>query len=176
MSRARARSNLVVVDTNVLLVANKNHEKASPECVQACARTLNEIRISGHVVVDSLQRIVTEYRNKTLRDKGQREAGDEFVLWMLTNLWNKARCTQVGLTPTPEDEQNFEEFPRSASLASFDRSDRVFVAVANAHPRKPPIVAACDTDYWKCRKGFSENGITIDFLCEADVIKFAAEK
>jgi len=157
-----------VVDTNVVLVANKIFPDASAECIQTCAQRLREICTGGHVVVDDLMRIFTEYRNKTLTRKGQREAGDEFVLWMITNLWNPVRCTQVAITPK-EDEQDFEEFPDHPDLADFDRSDRVFVAVANAHPAKPPILAACDTDHWKCRDAFSECGIPIEFLCEADV-------
>lgn len=176
MSPLRAR--LAIIDTNVLLVANKKQIDASPECIQSCALRLKEICKNGHVVVDDLHRIFGEYRKKTLKEKntGQREAGDEFVLWMITNLWNPSRCTQIHITPTAEDNENFEEFPKVASLTAFDRSDRVFVAVANAHLEHPPIIAACDTDYWKCRNGFEEAGLTIDFLCEADVAKLADQK
>lgn len=178
MIRSHPRTKLAVVDTNVLLVANKKQEDASPDCIRTCARRLREICQNGHVVVDDRQRIFNEYRNKTLRikDKGQREAGDEFVLWIITNLWNPARCTQVPLTPTPEDEENFVEFPKAASLKAFDRSDRVFVAVANAHQDRPPILAACDTDYWKCREGFEASGIKIEFLCKADVARLAKQQ
>lgn len=173
MSGARGLS---VVDTNVILVANKQNGDASVDCVQTCARRLREICKNGHVVVDDMGRIFGEYRNKTLKHKGQREAGDEFVLWMISNLWNPDRCTQVQITPTSEDEQDFKEFPAHAGLRSFDRSDRVFVAVANVHRDRPPILAACDTDYWKCREGFSASGITINFLCEADVRELAGRK
>jgi len=164
-----------VVDTNVVLVANKLSSDASAGCIQNCARRLSEICNKGHLVLDDLGRIFTEYRNKTLVRKGQREAGDEFILWVITNQWNPQKCSRVPLTPK-EDDQDFEEFPDHPALADFDRSDRVFVATANAHPDKPPILSACDTDYWKCREAFEQCNISVEFLCEADVSGLAARK
>lgn len=165
-----------VVDTNVVLVANKQFNGASAGCVQTCVRRLREICSGGHLAVDDAQRIFNEYRNKTLKRKGQREAGDEFVLWLITNLWNAARFTQVKLSPKQQDDQDFEEFPNHPGLCAFDRSDRVFVAVANAHPGHPPILAACDTDHWQYRGVLAECGIVLDFLCEADVRQLAKQK
>ena len=165
-----------VVDTNVVLVANQASDDASPDCIQTCARRLGEICRGGHVVVDDLGRIFNEYRNKTLKNNKQRGAGDEFVLWMISNLWNAARCTQVKLTPKPDDNQDFNEFPDHPGLENFDRSDRVFVAVANAHKAHPPILAACDTDHWNFRESLQECGIPIVFLCEADVRRLAERK
>ncbi len=167
---------ICVVDTNVVLVANKQFNGASADCIQTCARRLREICSNGLLVVDDAQRIFNEYRNKTLKRKGQREAGDEFVLWLITNLWNPARCAQVKLSPKSQDEQDFDEFPNHPGLCTFDRSDRVFVAVANAHSERPPILAACDTDYWQCRDGLAACDITVDFLCENDVQRLAAQK
>ena len=166
-----------VVDTNVVLVANKEFKGASAGCIQSCVRTLRDICVNGHLAVDDAERIFDEYRNKTLRErKGQREAGDEFVLWVITNLWNAERCTRVKLTPKPRDDLDFDEFPNHTGLLTFDRSDRVFVAVANAHPARPPIHAACDTDHWQYRNVLAECGITIHFLCEEDVRAIAKQK
>jgi len=165
-----------VVDTNVVLVANKQFNGASAGCVQTCVRRLREICSGGHLAVDDAQRIFNEYRKKTLKRKGQREAGDEFVLWLITNLWNSARCTQVKLSPKQPHDRDFDEFPNHAGLRTFDRSDRVFVAVANAHPAHPPILAACDTDHWHYRDVLKECAITVDFLCEDDVRRLAKQK
>ena len=165
-----------VVDTNVVLVANKQFNGASAGCVQTCVRRLREICSGGHLAVDDAHLIFNEYRNKTLKRKGQREAGDEFVLWVITNLWNPARCTQVKLSPKPKDDQDFDEFPNHAGLRTFDRSDRVFVAVANAHPERPPILAACDTDHWQYRDVLAECDIAVEFLCEDDVRQLAKQK
>lgn len=165
-----------IVDTNVVLVANKQFNGASAGCVQTCVRRLLEIRSGGHLAVDDALLIFNEYRNKTLKRRGQREAGDEFVLWVITNLWNSLRCTQVKLTPKHGDDGGFDEFPNHPGLRTFDRSDRVFVAVANAHPEHPPILAACDTDHWQYRNVLAECGIPVDFLCEDDVRRLAEQK
>lgn len=165
-----------VVDTNVILVANKSAEQASPGCVQNCSHRLNFIRNKGHIILDDGQRIFNEYRSKTLKKKGQREVGDEFVLWLITNLWNSDRCTQVRLTPKKTDDADFTEFPDHPDLSGFDRSDRVFVAVANAHKDGPPICAACDSDHWNFRSAFQKCGIKIDFLCPNDVEKISNRK
>ena len=170
------RAATCIVDTNVVLVANKQFKEASPGCVQNCVRRLRETCGNGHLAVDDAQRIFNEYRNKTLKRPGQREAGDEFVLWVITNLWNSERCTQVKLTPKPQDDQDFNEFPNHAGLRDFDRSDRVFVAVANAHPERPPILAACDTDHWQYRHALAECDIAVQFLCEDDIRRLAKQK
>lgn len=165
-----------VIDTNVVLVANKEFADASTACVQQCARRLRQVCLEGHVAVDDGMRIFNEYRNKTLTRSGQREAGDEFVLWLISNLWNTSRCTQVPLTLEASSDGNFEEFPDHEQLRRFDRSDRVFVAVACAHPDRPPVLAACDTDYWECRAAFNECGVSIEFLCTEDVQRLAERK
>jgi hypothetical protein len=165
-----------IVDTNVVLVANKQCGDASPDCIQSCVRRLLEIRSSGHIAVDDAMCIFSEYRNKTLRRRGQREAGDEFVLWMITNLWNSSRCTQVKLTAKQGSDGDFNEFPDHPALRTFDRSDRVFVAVANAHSEHPPILAACDTDYWQHRDALGVCGIAMNFLCQDDVRRLAVRK
>jgi len=165
-----------IVDTNVVLVANKQCADASPDCVQTCVRRLLAICSGGQIAVDDAMCIFNEYRNKTLRRGGQREAGDEFVLWVITNLWNSQRCTQVKLTPKQYDREDFDEFPNHSGLRTFDHSDRVFVAVANAHPEHPPILAACDTGFWQHREVLVACGIVVDFLCQDDVRRLAVRK
>jgi hypothetical protein len=167
---------MFVVDTNVIIVANKGAKHVSPDCVKNCAQRLNLIKNEGHIVLDAGHQIFNEYRNKTLRRKGQREVGDEFVLWVISNMWNPTKCTQVRLTPKNSDNADFHEFPNHVALADFDRSDRVFVAVANAHETKPPLCVACDTDHWNCRVALADCGITVDFLCPSEIEVMAKRK
>ena len=54
-----------VIDTNVLLVANGQHDDASPECVVECVQRLQAMQREGIVVVDDGYRILGEYQNKT---------------------------------------------------------------------------------------------------------------
>lgn len=158
-----------VVDTNVLIAANKEASQVSAQGAAECAKTLNTIKQGGHVVVDNLRQIISEYSNKSLKKGRQREAGDEFLLWLLQNLWVSEKCTQVPVTPKQEDELDFAEFPDTDGLRCFDRSDRVFVAVANAHKPKVPILQACDSDYWDAHEDLVACGIHIEFLCPDDM-------
>ena len=143
-----------VVDTNVAVVANgKEWIDRAPGCVLACNRKLTEIKESGRVAVDDRWEIVGEYRRK-LRESGEPGAGDAFLKWLLTNLWNPERCDQV----------KPETFPGDASLAAFHSKDRKFVTVAMAHLEHPPILEATDSD-WRDFAEALARYVVVDFLC-----------
>ncbi len=84
------------------------------------------------------------------------------------------RCSQVPLTETVAD--TFAEFPDPVLQTKFDPPDRKFVAVANAHPDKPPILQAADCKWLNWRDDLATHGITIDFVCPEDVKTFYAKK
>ena len=155
---------MVIVDTNVAVVANHGHERATSACVAACAHNLQRITSGSETLaIDNKWHIVQEYRRQ-LKSSGQPGAGDAFLKWVLTYRANPSRCIQVAITPT-KDERVFREFPADPELAGFDRSDRVFVAVALAHPDRPPILNAVDSDWAEYRKPLSTHGVQVDFVC-----------
>lgn len=158
---------LVVVDTNVPLTAN-GVATASAECVRACAEALLEIMTDRRAIaIDDGWRILREYMGK-LRPSGQPGLGDRFLKWVLTNRENPLRCEQVTIRPRGS-EHDFEEFPGTADLAAFDPSDRKLVAVAAAHPCRPPILEGVDSKWWGWRVGLEAAGIRVHFLCPDDV-------
>lgn len=157
-----------VVDTNVILVANEQQSEVGIDCVLACVDALDAVKQNGRVALDAGDRIVDEYLHKTEPWASQR-TGDAFVKWVHDNRYNKKRCDRVELTPAPDDEQDFAEFPKAEELSSFERADRVFVAAALTHPDCPPILQACDTDYLECREGLERAGVRIRFLCPDDI-------
>ncbi len=166
-----------LVNTGVPLVANQQAEQASPECVTACANALNRIRQTGGLVLDSLGEIVKEYQHKLLRRQGgPRGPGDEFLLWVFTYQWNPSKCERVTIVKTSNDPPFFAEFPRTEALARFDPSDCKFVATANAHPGKPPIMVSVETDWANCETALAEAGITIHQLCPEDLARMQARK
>lgn len=155
---------LCVVDTNVAVVANGGHPEASPDCVRRCIRQLRDVCRGGRVAIDDDWRILGEYR-RNLSESGQPGVGDRFLKWLLQNHADRRRCVKVTLTPTDEAAQEYAEFPSSPELAGFDPSDRKFVAVANAHPAKPPILQAVDSK-WRAFEGpLSSAGVRVEFLC-----------
>lgn len=70
------KKELVVIDTNVGVVANGKHEPAGLDCQAACMKALKKAR-KQVVVLDEGLLILTEYR-RYLSPKGQPGAGDAF--------------------------------------------------------------------------------------------------
>ncbi len=162
-----------VIDTNVLLVASGAHDDVSVECKKECVRRLHDVERSGTVVIDDGFRLLKEYSNK-ISSGGQKTVGKKFLEHLYRNRSTASRVDQVALTDLDND--MFEEFPDPDLQPVFDAPDRKFVAVANAHPEKPPIWQAADSkwlDWWKPLK---DKGIDVDFLCPNDVRRFYRKK
>lgn len=155
----------VIIDTNVPVVANLEHESASPDCVLACTQKLQDVQQHGVLVLDDGWLIIQEYQSN-LRASGQPGVGDAFFKWILTHQCNPHRCEQVSITPGNSDNPNeFLEYPNDEALTDFDWSDRKFVAVAVAHPQHPSIANATDSDWWYHRAALERHNIVVDFLC-----------
>lgn len=163
----------VVIDTNVLLVAEGQHEDISDTCRKACTNSLTTIRENNVVVLDDGYRILNEYQNKidTKRGKG---VGAAFLKWLFQNLANPRHVQQVHVNESKADQ--FKEFPLTALESQFDRSDRKFPAVANAHPAKPPILQAADCKWLDWWKTLEAAGIRVEFVCLDDVKRFYEKK
>jgi hypothetical protein len=162
----------LIIDTNVPIVANqRSSPQVSTVCVSACVTRLKEIPTQHILVLDNQWQIMREYM-QNLHSSGQPGVGDAFLKWVLTNRANPQRCELVPITPinnAPEP-QMFEEFPHEDdALTHFDPSDRKFVAVALAHPDKPPILNAVDTDWQTHQRALKKYGIQIEFLCPQEM-------
>jgi hypothetical protein len=164
-----------VVDTNVAKTANGANAEAPLACVAASARALQEVMKNGHVFLDDAGRIVEEYR-ANLSAKGQPGPGDVFFKWLLTHEWSGRKITRVTITPKPHDDQDFEELPAPPNGVAYDRSDRKFLAVAAAHPDRPPILQAFDSKWWGWQTALAAAGVTIHFLCPDAIEAKYAEK
>ena len=158
---------MVVVDTNVAVVANGHSPQASANCVAICINRLERIiRGEEKLALDDKWIILGEYL-RNLRSSGEPGAGDNFLRWVLAN--KNQRCDLVPITPIDSSENEFEEFPDDPALADFDPDDRKFIAVAIAHPEKPLILQAVDSQWWDFRNALRENGIIVEFICEDDI-------
>ncbi len=161
-------SPVVVVDTNVPITAN-GAEDVDADCVLACQRAVQEVLEDRRaLVIDDDFEIIAEYQRNLLAN-GSPRVGDTFLKWVLTNWTNPARCQQVAITPVPPEEGGFAEFPNAKGLETFDPSDRKFVAVANAHPERPPILQALDSKWWGWRQALASVGVTVEFLCREQI-------
>ena len=158
-----------IIDTNVAVTANLalaldldlvEDEKLC--CVMACVEAIEEVVKHGGLVIDGHNEIFDEYR-ANLSMAGQPGMGDRFLKWVHDNRWSFPEEDRVPITKIGN---TYEEFPEHAGLKNFDRSDRKFVAVANAHRAKPPILEATDSKWWGWNDALAEVGVTVIFLCE----------
>ena len=162
-----------IVDTNVVLIANRQHQGVSACCIAVCALELQTIMRQGRIALDDSFRILTEYQNKTQPTRGK-NPGDVFVKWALNNNRNQARCDLVPVQEHPT--RGFVSFPEDPELANFDPPDRVFVAVAAAHPAHPPILQAADSKWLDWAPALKRHGVEVDFVCKDDVDRFHLKK
>jgi hypothetical protein len=153
----------IVIDTNVLIAANESHPESLPIAAK-CAKRLKVAESNEIICLDDARMILTEYGRHL--PKGRRGAGDMFYLWLVQRLANPSYCRQVPLSRVPDSDNEFSEFPAlPVDLARLiDPSDRKFIAVANAHPQKPPIVQATDSKWIGWEAGLAAVGIRIEFI------------
>jgi hypothetical protein len=93
--------------------------------------------------------------------------------WVHDHRWSLPATQRVAITKNGD---SYDEFPKHNDLNGFDRSDRKFIAVANAHLDKPPILQATDSKWWGWKDALAEVGITVQFLCPEYVEAKYAEK
>ena len=156
-------SEAVLVDTNVAVVANLQHENAEPDCVIASINALSRAR-KQLVLVDDEQRIFNEYRGQ-LSHSGQPGAGDAFFKWLWDNQANPKRCRQIAITPLDNSGTEFAEFPSDRDLLRFDRADRKFVAVALASGLEPTVLNSSVRIGGILGNPLNATGSSLEFLC-----------
>ncbi len=166
-----------LVDTNVPKTANlatrPNPDSDVPEpCVLECINAVEHVIKKRGLIVDAGDEIFNEYRQQ-LSMKGQPGIGDAFMKWVNDHRHNPEYCDRVSITKTDD---SYDEFPTHDGLENFDKSDRKFVAAANAHADKPPIMQATDSKWWGWKDALAEVGITVQFLCPEYVEAKYAEK
>ena len=155
-----------LVDTNVPMTANLA-TKSDPlsdvpdRCINECVTAIRHVIKKGVLVLDDGGEIFGEYiANLSL--KGQPGVGDAFAKWVNDNQWNTRKVDRVSIEG---NSHSYDEFPDHRGLIKFDISDRKFVAVANAHPQRPPILQATDSKWWGWKDVLDKVGITVHFLC-----------
>ena len=161
-----ALSKKCVVDTNVPLTANLARTPSCvpqelAHCVLACVEAIIRITSNGGLVLDQGDEIFDEYRKK-LHMKGKPGVGDAFMKWVHDERWALPSDDLVVITKTGV---SYREFPTDAALTKFDLSDRKFVAVANAHTQKPPILQGTDSKWWGWKEPLAKAGVWVEFLC-----------
>jgi hypothetical protein len=160
----------VVVDTNVLAVAEGLHAGASEECKAACRKLASHVAAGLPIVVDSKasgEQILLEYLG-ALRGATTSDIGSKLATYLWHRRGDPSICRVVDITPMGEHGESFEEVPER--LRDFDNDDHKWVAVALAEPTRPQVFQALDTEWWDRRRDFAEEGIDVQFLCSGDLL------
>jgi hypothetical protein len=156
----------VVIDTNVLAVAEGMHDGASDECKQACVALIHRVLNGQRVTVDSAGEILYEY-SKTLQQAHTSGPATKLAKRLSATWRDPAACHAVEITPT-EDGASYEEIP--TALRDFDQDDQKFLAAAAATQETPPIFQALDGEWWRRRVDFAADGLSVVFLCATDLL------
>ena len=156
-----------VVDTNVVGTADGANPAAGADCRLASAEALQAVMKSGHLFLDDGGLIVAEYVN--VMGSGQPEAGGAFVRWVLQNQWVQARVTRVPVTPRTGGATGFRELAAPIAGTTYDPSDEKFLAVAAAHPERPPVLQSFDSKWWGWQESLKACGVTVHFLCPGEI-------
>lgn len=157
----------VVVDTNVLAVAEGLHDTASDACRLACVELVKLVEGGLPVAVDSDDEIVTEYVG-ALRASHTAGLGAKVAQRLYRLRKNPDVCHVVDVTRVEGPPRSFEEVPDA--LRDFDDDDQKFVAVAAAEACQPQIYTAVDAEWWQRRQDFADAGFDVQFLCASDFL------
>ncbi|MEW9546941.1 hypothetical protein [Nonomuraea sp. NPDC050783] len=150
----------VVIDTNVLIVANGKADHMSSGCANSAIEFLEHAESRAVVVLDSSGQIFEEYE-RYCSFKGQPGLGDHFFLH-LHRRQADPRCVQK-VHITPDGNGSYEEIPDG--LRAFDPSDHKFVATAIADERKSVIVNCADSDWRQAAQELTHNHIVVIEIC-----------
>lgn len=157
----------VVIDTNVLAVADAMHGGASNECKLACVRLLRRILEGQPLAVDADDAILAEYIGALRSSKGS-GLGQKLARFLWRRRHDPSICHRLSITPLDAPAGSYAEVP--AALRNFDRDDQKFLAVALAEGRRPPIFQALDNEWWRRRSDLAANGLDVQFLCVVDIL------
>lgn len=159
----------IVIDTNVLLVADGKGTHMGDACRVVCMERLDRVKTSEQVILDDRWFVLGEYHNR-LSPHGRPTPGNAFLKWLLQVQGDSSHVELVTITPTNAEQTTFAEFPPDAALeAAFDPADRKFVATANAHPEKPPILESADSKWLGWEDQLKKHGIKVEVLCRGEL-------
>ena len=152
-----------VIDTNVMVVANGDHNGEDDLCQLACIQALERLQRNGTVVIDDPGHIFNEYIQQ-LSLAGHPGVGNAFFKFIYDNQYNDQIVERASITLC-DDHRVFEQFPGDPDLITFDRSDRKFVAAARASRNSPVILNAVDSD-WREHAEALRRYVEVMELCE----------
>jgi len=153
----------VIIDTNVIVVANHQNDAVAQTCQDACVLFLTEAKSNHVVLMDSEDEIRSEYAG-ALQQSRPYQLGAQFLIHLYQNQWNPEKVRIVNLPKDAGGE--FEDYPSVPELANFDPSDRKFAALSRQ--TGVAVTNAVDSDWVDSLEALTTNGVAVEFLCGCD--------
>ncbi len=149
----------IVIDTNVLIVANGNNEQADPECELACIEMLEgATKGKKTVLLDASGLIMEEYEGYCSYS-GVPGVGDLFFKFLHDHQYSEASVIRIPIQQKPDREGGFANLPTN----DFDPNDRKFLSVAEAGDGR--VVNATDSHWSEHADFISSMGVQVLELC-----------
>lgn len=154
----------IILDTNVPTKASISPQLCPENELQMqkrCMKYIGELVNSKDtkLVFDADFEILKEYQNNVCKNSNM---GKIFFKW-LYNYYNQIQPEDI-VKLKKDTSGQYADFPYDDNTKSFDESDKKFIALANAHSEKPPIVEAADGKWIGYEAAFAKYGIIIEFL------------
>jgi hypothetical protein len=160
----------IVVDTNVLAIAEGLNDDACDLCRSACFAIARMVKEGVIVTLDAGDLIVTEYM-RVLGASKTDGVGRKLAHRIYRLRKSGVVCHMVKLTPTESPAASFEEVP--PLLRDFDEDDQKFVAVAASDG--VAIYAGLDGEWWDRQEDFAASGISVQFPCSMQLMEREAQ-
>lgn len=127
------------------------------KCMSYIENLVNEK--DSKLVLDIGYEIMTEYRNNVCKDSNM---GKIFFRWLYDYYSRIDNNDHIKLEKN--DNGQYKDYPYYDDTKDFDESDKKYIALANAHSEKPPIIEATDGKWMGYESVFLRYDISIEFL------------
>ena len=148
----------LVIDTNVLIVANRKSPQADLKCELACIKMLEGAKGKRVVLIDDSDLIMDEYK-PYCSYAGEPGLGNAFFKFLHDNAPSERNVIRVAIQKTPDKDGGFSNLLPN----KLHRDDRKFLAVAKAGNGR--IVNATDSDWSQQAEFVASNGVRVFELC-----------
>ena len=152
----------IVVDTNVLIVANgRDDTPADLKCERTCIEMLEGATKGKRIVLlDASELIMDEYE-VYCSYSGKPGFGNKFFKFLLDHRHSAKKVIHIPIQKTPDEDGGFANLPPN----DFDPNDRKFLAVAKAGDGR--VVNATDSDWSEHDAFIKSMGVQVIELCRS---------
>ena len=151
----------IVVDTNVLIVANERDDTpADLKCELACIKMLQEAKSGKQTVLLDASNLIMDEYSRHCSHSGK-PTGNAFYKFLNDYEHSRKNIIHIPIQETPDEDGGFANLPPN----SFHKNDRKFLAVAKAGDGR--VVNATDSHWSEHADFINSIGVQVIELCRS---------